>query len=225
MKKSIAILSVLATSAALAATEVTSSNTFGFVPVTASATELTCVAVPVKGYTAGSSIKIAEILQVTDLAVGDTLYTMNGGAYNEYTLSSEKTWTPSKVVTVDGSGNFTEVGGTLATEATIQPGGAFWLKTKTEKISIMGDATTAASAATITTGWQLIGNPSMTKEMEIQSIDTNAGATPGSILKTAAKTYTYASGIGWVTGGGKPTIEKKTTDKLAIGEGALFYQK
>lgn len=224
MKKSIAILSVLATSAAFAVTEVTSSNTFGFVPVTTSSTKLTCVAVPVNGYTTGTSIKIAEILQVTALAAGDKLYTMSDGKYNEYTLSSEKTWTPSKVVTVDGGGNFTEVGGTPAAEATIAPGGAFWLQTAATTISLMGDATTAATPAAITTGWQLIGNPSMTAAKDIQSIV----ATPGSILKTATKTYNYAGGIGWVCLKGvvgKPTADNKTTDTLAIGEGALFYKK
>lgn len=221
MKKSIAILSVLATSAALAVTEVESSNTFGFVPVTASSTKLTCVAVPVNGYTDGTSIKIAEILQVTDLTAGDTLYTMNGGAYNEYVLQNDKTWKASQVVTVGADGTFKTAAGTLATEATIAPGGAFWLKTNAEKISVMGDATKAASPAKITTGWQLIGNPSMTEAMDIQSIKANAG----DILKTATTTYRWADVCGWTTSR-KPKAETDAAvASLAVGEGALVYFK
>lgn len=230
MKKTLAILSVsLVSGLTLNAAnpsidEIQPSNVFGFVPVTASSTGLTCVAVPVKGYAEGTAIKIAEILQVTDLAVGDTLYTMNGGAYNEYILQSDKSWKASQVVTVGADGTFVAASGTPAEVATIQPGGAFWLKTETEKISIMGDATTPASVAEVTAGWQLIGNPSMTEPMAIQSI----GATAGSILKTATKTYNYVGGIGWVCLKGvvgKPTADNKTTDTLAVGEGALFYKK
>ena len=224
MKKSIAILSVLATSAAFAATTVESDNTFGFVPVEGKG--LTCVAVPVKGYTTGTSIKIAEVLQVTDLAEGDKLYTMaSGGAYNEYTLSSEGTWTPSKIVTVGGDGDFGAKDGTPATEAQIAPGGAFWLDTKAATISLMGDATEAASAATITTGWQLIGNPSITADCKIS--DIGGTRTIGDVLQTSSMAYRYVKigdVTGWATGSGKSwTLAPDAV--LKPGEGAMLYSQ
>lgn len=219
MKKTLAILSVLAAGAAFADTVVGSSNTFGFVPVAGKG--LTCVAVPVKGYTTGSSIKIAEVLQVTDLTAGDKLYTMNGGAYNEYTLSTEKTWTPSQIVTVGADGNFVAQGGTPATEATIAPGGAFWLDTKATTISLMGDATTPASAATITTGWQLIGNPSMTEDKKILEISYE-GLSVGDTLSVNGKTYQYTKS-GWKDRSTKAAV--LAADVIPVGYGAMLYNK
>lgn len=216
MKKSIAILSVLATSAAFADTTVVSGNTFGFVPVEGKG--LTCVAVPVKGYTAGDSIKIAEVLQVTDLAEGDKLYTMaDGGAYNEYTLSSERTWTPSKIVTVGADGESEEQDGPSATEATIAPGGAFWLDTKATTISLMGDATEQASAAEITKGWQLIGNPSLTTPFDV------ADLTPakGDVLSMNGKVYQYnATTKKWVDHSDRNNSYDTLT--LPVGQGAMY---
>lgn len=221
MKKSIAILSVLATSAAFADTTVVSGNTFGFVPVTTASTGdkpvLTCVAVPVNGYTSDTSIRIAEVLQVTDLTVGDKLYTMEGGKYNEYTLSTEKTWTPSQIVTVGADGNFVDQGGTPANEATIAPGGAFWLQTQAEKISLMGDATEAASAATISAGWQLIGNPSLTTPFDVAALIPARG----DVLSMNGKVYQYNGTTGkWVDH--KDRNNSYDTLTLPVGQGAMY---
>lgn len=230
MKKSIAILSVLATSAAFAATTVDSGNTFGFVPVTTASTGvkpvLTCVAVPVNGYTTGTSIKIAEVLQVTDLTVGDKLYTMEGGKYNEYTLTlkeDKKTWAASRIVTVGAKGEFVEQGGTPPNEATIAPRGAFWLQTSATRVSLMGDATEQARAATISAGWQLIGNPSITDTYRISDIP----GTIGDVLQTSSTAYRYVKIDGdsvWATGSGK-TWTPANNVFLKPGEGALLYSQ
>lgn len=230
MKKSIVILSVLATSAALAATTVESSNTFGFLPVTTASTGLTCVAVPVNGYTAGSSIKIAEVLQVTDLAEGDKLYTMTGGKYNEYTLTlkeGNKTWAASRIVTVGADGEFVAQGGTPPNEATIAPGGAFWLQTSATRVSLMGDATKTASEAKITKGWQLIGNPLIKEIYPLSSIP--GSRTYGDVLQTSTTAYRYVNiygvGNGWATGSGKNWTLAPGDAGLNPGEGALLYSQ
>ena len=60
MKKILGAAVLMAAGAALAATTIESSNTFGFVPATG-ATGLKAIAVPVAGYGTDEDIKIAEV--------------------------------------------------------------------------------------------------------------------------------------------------------------------
>lgn len=215
MKKLLFAAMMMTAGAALAATELDSSQ-FGFVPVAASG--LTAVSVPVTGYTPGSDIVIAEVLQTANLTAGDKLYTMTAdGKYNEYVLQNDKTWLASRVVTVVG-GSITSVSGTPATEATVQRGQAFWIQTSAGQVNIMGQATTDGETVTLSlsTGWNLVGSPSMTQAIAISSIE----GTVGDFISVGKKTYQYTASNGWVN---RATRQKVTSeDVINPGVGAMI---
>ena len=221
MKKLLFAAMMMTAGAALAATELDSSQ-FGFVPVPVAASGLTAVSVPVTGYTAGESIKIAEVLQTANLTVGDKLYTMtDGGKYNEYVLQvdkqGDKTWKASRVVTVSG-GSMTSASGTPATEATVQRGKAFWIQTTSaDQVNIMGQATTDSGTPTITvsTGWNLVGSPSMTQEVKISTIEGAAG----SFISVNGMTYQKTS-TGWKNRATKAAVTD--ADVIPVGMGAMI---
>lgn len=214
MKKILGAAVLMAAGAALAATTIESSQ-FGFVPVAAGG--LTAVSVPVTGYTAGSDIVIAEVLQTANLAADDKLYTMTAdGKYNEYVLQANKTWKASRVVTVSG-GSMTSASGTPATEATVQRGKAFWIQTSASQVNIMGQATTDAGTPTITvsTGWNLVGSPSMTQDVMISTIEGGVG----SFISVNGKTYQKTS-TGWKNRATKAAVTD--ADVIPVGMGAMI---
>lgn len=219
MKKTLAILSVLATAAAFAS-EVESGNTFGYVPVTCSE-GLKAISVPLAGYSVSGSesIKIAEILQTTGLAQGDALYTLaDGGKYNEYTLQSDGTWMASRVVTVGTDGKFVLQEGTPATVATIERGKAFWLNTKATQVNLIGQATTGTTEFSLTSGWNLIGSTSMTAPLAVSSIEAGAG----SRLNVGSKSYQKGK-KSWLR---LPNYEAlDATDVIPVGVGAMLLKK
>lgn len=214
MKKLLFAAMMMTAGAALAATELDSSM-LGFVPVAASG--LTAVSVPVTGYTAGSDIVIAEVLQTANLTAGDKLYTMTAdGKYNEYVLQANKTWEASRVVTVTG-GSMTSASGTPATEATVQRGKAFWVQTSADQVNLMGQATTDSGTPTIavSTGWNLVGSPSMTQAVKISTIE---GAV-GSFISVNGMTYQKTS-TGWKNRATKAAVTD--ADVIPVGMGAMI---
>lgn len=215
MKRILGVAVLVAAGAAFA-TEVDSGNVFGFVPVTG-ATGLKAVAVPVAGYGASADIAVAEILQTTGLAANDKLYTLGAdGKYSEYTLNSDKAWVASRKVTV-GAGGMTAAQGTPAAEATLKRGQAFWLDTAATKVYLMGQAATDDVEITPTTGWQMIGNPSMTAPLKISTL---TGYSTGDFLAVGEKTYQFtASGV-WKD---RKTREAVTdADVIPVGGGAML---
>lgn len=220
MKKILGAAVLMAAGAALAATTIESSNTFGFVPVAASG--LTAVSVPVAGYGTGD-ITIAEVLQtanltgVSDSYDGDKLYTMTAdGKYNEYVLQGDKTWKASRVVTVSG-GSMTSASGTPAKEATVQRGKAFWIQTSADQVNIMGQATADGETVTLSlsTGWNLVGSPSMTQAVAISTIE---GAV-GSFISVNGMTYQKTS-TGWKNRATKAAVTDE--DVIPVGMGAMI---
>ena len=222
MKNLLTIAAMMAAGAALAATDVDSGNMFGFVPVTG-ATGLKAIAVPVAGYGASADVKIAEILQTTGLAGksatydGDKLYTMAaGGKYNEYVLQEDKTWKASRVVTVGASG-ITADSGKPADEATLERGQAFWLDTTATTVYLMGQAATEAVEIEPTTGWQMIGNPSMTAALKVSDVPGVAGA----YLAVGANKYQHlGEGDGWYNAKTRKAVTD--SDVIAVGQGAMY---
>ena len=219
MKKILGVAVLMAAGAALAATELDSSM-LGFVPVAASG--LTAVSVPVTGYTPGESIKIAEVLQTANLTAGDKLYTLNDdGTYNQYTLNSSKAWKPAKVVTVVGS-QINESTADAPEVATVTRGKAFWIQTSAEQVNIMGQATTdAGSLPTLSTGWQMIGNPSMTTALKVSTI-TAPGS--GSRLNVGANAYQKGKNGSWLKLPDYDTINDDD-DVIPVGAGAMLLCK
>lgn len=224
MKNALMILSALAATSVFAVTEVQSENTFGFVETAGgngTTRSLIMVAVPVAGYgNTSSEISIADILQTSNLATGDELYTLaDGGKYNKYTLNSDKTaWTPAKTVTIGADGTATATGTDSAETATIARGQAFWLNTAAENVYLMGEATTDAGSISISEGWNLIGNPSMTAALKVSGI--NAGK--GSRLNVGS-TYYQKGKSGWYRLPEYSAVAD--TDVIAVGQGAMLLKK
>ena len=216
MKKILGAAVLMAAGAALAATTIESSNTFGFVPATG-ATGLKAVAVPVAGYGAGD-IKIAEVLQTANLAENDKLYTLNAnGTYNQYTLNANKVWVPAKVVTVVGG--VIEESATDAPEvATVARGKAFWLDTKATQVNILGQASAAAGEISVSTGWNLIGNPSMTTALKVSTITAGKGS-----RLNVGTTYFQKGTSKWYK---LPDYADVTdNDVIEVGQGAMLLKK
>lgn len=217
MKKILGAAVLMAAGAALAATTIESSNTFGFVPATG-ATGLKAVAVPVAGYGTGD-IKIAEVLQTANLAENDKLYTLNAnGTYNQYTLNANKVWVPAKVVTVVG-GVIEESATDAPDVATVARGKAFWLDTAATQVNILGQATTdAGSLPTLSTGWQMIGNPSMTTALKVNTITAGKGS-----RLNVGTTYFQKGTSKWYK---LPDYADVTDDDvIAVGQGAMLLKK
>lgn len=217
MKKILGAAVLMAAGAALAATTIESSNTFGFVPATG-ATGLKAVAVPVAGYGTDEDIKIAEVLQTANLAENDKLYTLNAnGTYNQYTLNADKVWVPAKVVTVVG-GVVNESTTDAPEVATVARGKAFWLDTKATQVNILGQASAEAGSISVTTGWNLIGNPSMTTALKVSTITAGKGS-----RLNVGTTYYQKGTSEWYK---LPDYAGVTDgDVIAVGQGAMLLKK
>lgn len=215
MKKILGAAVLMAAGVAMAATTIESSNMFGFVPVTG-ATGLKAVAVPVVGYGTGD-IKIAEVLQTANLAENDKLYTLNAnGTYNQYTLNADKVWVPAKVVTVVG-GVIKESTTAAPEEATVARGKAFWLDTEATQVNILGQAPQGVAMISVSTGWQMIGNPSMTTPRKVSEVPGVAGA----YLAVGANKYQYlGEGDGWYNAKTRKAVTD--SDVIAVGQGAMY---
>lgn len=215
MKKILGAAVLMAAGAALAATELDSSQ-FGFVPVAAGG--LTAVSVPVTGYTAGTDIVIAEVLQTASLNSGDKLYTLNkDGTYNQYTLNSSKAWEPAKVVTVVGS-QIKESTADAPEVATVKRGKAFWIQTSATQVNVMGQATDKTVVISYNDGWNLIGNPSMTAPLKVSTIMAGKGS-----RLNVGTTYYQKGTSKWYK---LPDyVEVQDTDVIAVGQGAMLLNK
>lgn len=240
MKNALMILSALAATSVFAVTEVQSENTFGFVEAAGgngTTRSLIMVAVPVTGYgNTSSAISIADILQTSNLAAGDELYTLaDGGKYNKYTLNSDKTaWTPAKAVTIGADGNATDTDTDSAETATIARGQAFWLNTTATTVYLMGEATTgkagvAVEGQAVTGKWNLIGNSSMTQAVKISEI----AGTKGDIIQVVdntgvAKRYVCGGGMTWklyTPNGPSKYTDVADTDVINVGQGFMYQAK
>ena len=111
----------------------------------------------------------------------------------------------------------TSASGTPATEATVQRGKAFWIQTSASQVNILGQATTDAGTPTITvsTGWNLVGSPSMTQAVKISMIE---GAV-GSFISVNGETYQKTS-AGWKNRATKAAVTD--ADVIPVGMGAMI---
>lgn len=100
MKKSLFLFSLVSALAFQADAAATGANVYGLLRVDSTNAE-TFVAVPWLGAGTGD-IKVADLIKTTNLTAGDELYAYIGGAFNKWTLSAEKEWSPSSVVSQDG---------------------------------------------------------------------------------------------------------------------------
>lgn len=241
MKNALMILSALAATSVFAVTEVQSENTFGFVEAAGgngTTRSLIMVAVPVTGYgNTSSAISIADILQTSNLAEGDELYTLAAnGTYNKYTLNSDKTaWTAAaKAVMIGANGDAVPTDTDSAMTATIARGQAFWLKTAATIVYLMGEATTgkagvAVEGQAVTGKWNLIGNSSMTQAVKISEI----AGTKGDIIQVVdntgvAKRYVCGGGMTWklyTPNGPSKYTDVADTDVINVGQGFMYQAK
>lgn len=240
MKNALMILSVLAATSVFATTVVQSENTFGLVETAGgngTTRSLIMIAVPVAGYGNTSlAISIADILQTSNLAAGDVLYTLSdGGEYNKYTLNSDKTeWTPANTVTIGAGGEDISTSTPSAAVATIARGQAFWLNTAATTVYLMGEATTGNAGVevvgqAVAGKWNLIGNSSMANDVKISSIT----GTKGDIIRIFddegnEKRYVYGGENVWslYNPKGSPRYTAATgSDVIKVGQGFMYQAK
>lgn len=100
MKKSLFLFSLVSALAFKTDAAAVGANVIGLLRVDSTNAE-TFVAVPWLGAGTGD-IKVADLIKTTNLTVGDELYAYIGGSFNKWTLSAEKEWSPSSVVSQDG---------------------------------------------------------------------------------------------------------------------------
>lgn len=234
MKKELFAVTALAAGMLLADTTptVTTSNMLGFLPVSntvAKAANMYLVTVPFCAYGAKTetAINVAEVLQTANLAAGDELFIPAGkGKYNNYQLQNDKTWEAATVVTLDATGKATVTEGTLAAEATVARGTAFWVKTSATQINLLGEGVTAAKGVTVAGGgasalkWNLIGATTCKTAIDLASFAGQAGDTIR--LANGAKYQYNATSEGWYA----PTDRKnKVTIVIPAGVGFWYATK
>ena len=176
MKKAF-LLSAVAIAGSVLATDVETSNSYGVLPVTTAGTA-TMVAVPFLGD--GADISIDQMVKAQNLQANDMIYALptgSGNAYKVWKLNSGRTaWEPVVGVEVGTGTQFTP---TAASQTTIARGQAFWLvrnSSSSTTFYVMGvGPTSAASATTVSQGWNLVGQSSANGTKTLADIATAVG--------------------------------------------------
>ena len=234
MKKTL-VLSAVAIAGVAFAGDVSTSNSYGVLPITSSS-KATMVAVPFVGD--GANISIDQMVKAANLTAGDMIYALptgSGSAYKVWELNSTCTaWEPVTNVEVgDGSTVFTP---TEAAATTIARGQAFWLVRKNNPSSsftfyVMGVGDTSAAAATAITGsaagtWNLVGQSSATGSKTLADIVGVVG-TKGYVRLNNGNRYLY-TGSAWklIRKATPNTPEDVASDTaLPVGEGFWIVSK
>lgn len=225
MKKAF-LLSAVAIAGSVLATDVETSNSYGVLPVTSSATEM-MVAVPFVGD--GADISIDQMVKATNLSAGDMIYALptgSGSAYKVWKLNNDRTaW---EAVTGVEVGKGTTFKPTAASQTTIARGQAFWLVRNSGSgeftFYVMGVGTTAAAAATrVSQGWNLVGQSSATGTKTLANI-ADAVGNKGSVRLNDGTRYTYSGGTWYSVSNNVPTAVDSSR-RLPVGEGFWIVRK
>ena len=230
MKKELLIASVFAATIA-GAGSVTTSNTMGYIPVTAAnstavdSKKMYMVVAPFVGYDS-DKIALADVIQTAGLTENDEIFIPNGTGYDNYKLNDKGAWSASKVVTINSDGTVTEKSGTPAETAEIVRGKAFWVKTAATSISLFGNAVpdvaeVSAAGGESKNAWTMIGS-TLNAPIALSSLDGSSG-----------DTIILANGTRYVKGGtsrwknfttGKP-VALGTEESIPAGVGFWYGTK
>ena len=226
MKKELIIATVLAATSVFAL----ESNSVSFLPVsnppstTQDGKNLMLLSLPFKGYGAAESVNVADVLVTDTLEVGDVLYvpTATKGTYDQYTLASGKaSWTPGKKVTINASGAPVAGSSDSATEATIQRGQPFWLKTAATSVKLLGELPMQEKmSVTVTTannGYKLVAPTTTEQVITLGSL--NAGK--GDLIILANGTRYQKVSSGWKL----MPARTDASDDIVISAGTGFWYK
>ena len=224
MKKSFIIATVLATASAFATPTEFVSNPVALLQLSSipATGNLKLVAMPFDGYaeTAGSSVKVADVLLTDGLATNDKLYIPTGtkGQYNRYSLNASGEWVPANVVNVSGA-NITAGEGTPPNDAAVPRGGAFWLETAATSVKLLGQpaASMSKTSKSVSVGYQLLAPT--TSEIDIKISDL-AGAQKDLVILANGTRY-QKTASGWKNVG----TRKDVTDADVIPAGIGFWYK
>lgn len=233
MKKAILLSSVFAAGAVFATVTVDSTADIGALGV-GMPKRATLIAVPFLGDGAEGAIKVADMVNLTELNVGSKLYAPNGsGAYNVWELKlngkNEKYWDPAdKTVIIGKDGTVTEGSTPEANSVDSTRGEAFWLEPKGDETAtacyLLGIPASADGQSTaVANKWNLIGNTSGSA-ITLPSTGFVTGDQVG-IPQSNGKLMiiSWKSGTGWwIREKGVPT---ETTVTIHPGQGIWFYAK
>lgn len=175
MKKTILLSSILAVGAAFAdVTPIEVNSTEVGVIKLAKPTKATLIAVPFLGYE-GGDIKVADMINTAELAVGTKLYVPNNSTgtltYNVWTLSANGKWVePKTIIDINNLGEAKDATGAAANESSVARGGSYWLEPPAEPPANSTDTTSfyllgkpgaeAGTTRALAGKWNLVGNAS-----------------------------------------------------------------
>ena len=154
----------------------------------------TVISIPGLDLSSGGDLAISNLVKTSNLTVGDRLLAFAGGAYECWTLDSNKKWIkPDKKFKITGSGA-DEVLTTDASMFTMSVGSGIWLsrQNSTSAIYIYAQHTNTLSTTVSAHATALLGNPGL-----IGARPTVSGCAAGDQIIVPAdglpKTYTYDS--------------------------------
>ncbi len=177
----------------------------------------TAVAVPFKGKT------VATLLNTALLNKDDTLMAWIDGQYEAWTLQSNKTWKQQPITRAGGENSE----GIDPAEAALKCGQGVWVTTAGQIVTF-GDMNATGAEVELTTGHNLVGNPTM------EAGYVPASNTDGDItVKFNGKRYSYThSGAKWTTYGLKKVIngeeiygDIEEDPTMSVGEAFWFIKK
>lgn len=230
MKKELLIASVFAATIA-GAGSVTTSNTMGYVPVdganltTVGGKKMYMVVAPFAGYDNGQ-IALADVIQTAGLTQGDEIFIPNGAGYDNWTLGADG-WSSAKKATIDAQGNVVYGQSLSATEAKIDRGKAFWVKTAASTVSLFGNAVTTVAQVSAAGGetknaWTMIGS---TLNGEILMENLESFGRQGDVIVLANGTRYTKGATGWKNTTSRKPVVLTDDDKIPAGVGFWYASK
>lgn len=235
MKKAILLSSVFAAGAVFATVTVDSTADIGALGV-GMPKRATLIAVPFLGDGTDGAIKVADMVNLTELNVGSKLYAPNGsGAYNVWELKlndSGKYWDPAnKTVIIGKDGTVTEGSTPAANSVDSTRGEAFWLEPTGDESAdacyLIGTPTLAdGRSVAVANKWNLIGNTSGS-EITLPSAGFVKGDQVG-IPQSNGKLmiYNWRSDKGWwIRKGEDGAVVGEQRITINPGQGIWFYAK